>query len=199
MSDQETLAVYARAAADYAKGFARSKDTDQEEDYTAFTERLAEGARVLDLGCGPGHWAARLLDDGYQAEALDASAEMADHARAAYGLEVAVGPFEALDAMGQYDGIWANFSLLHVPRAGFPAELARVKRALKPGGIFSIGMKLGDGEARDSLGRFYAYYGEDELRQLLTKAGFTVSRSRKGNGEGLAGGEETFVVMTAHG
>ena len=124
---------------------------------------------------------------------------MADHARSAYELEVIVGPFDALKAEGAYDGIWANFSLLHVPRAGFPAELARIKRALKPGGTLSIGMKLGSGEARDSLGRFYAYYGEDELRQLLTDVGFTVLRSRRGNGEGLAGGEETFVVMTAHG
>ncbi len=199
MSDSETLAVYARAAADYAKGFARSKDTDQEADYAAFTERLHEGARVLDLGCGPGHWAARLCDDGYQTDALDASAEMAEHARTTYGLEVTVGPFEALETQGQYDGIWANFSLLHVPRTDFPAELARVKHALKPGGTLSIGMKLGIGEGRDSLGRFYAYYSEDELRQLLSDAGFTVLRSRRGNGEGLAGGVETFVVMTAHG
>jgi SAM-dependent methyltransferase len=199
VSDKETLAVYARAASDYARGFARSKDTEQEEDYAAFTNRLPVGARVLDLGCGPGHWAARLRDDGYDTDALDASEEMADHARTTYGLEVTVGPFELLEPCAQYDGIWANFSLLHVPRADFPTELARIKRALTPRGTLSIGMKLGSGEGRDSLGRFYAYYGEEELRQLLTDAGFIVLRSRKGNGKGLAGAEETFVVMTAHG
>ncbi|MBE1295165.1 class I SAM-dependent methyltransferase [Phycobacter azelaicus] len=199
MSDKETLAVYARAAADYAKGFARSKDTEQEEDYAAFTNRLPVGARVLDLGCGPGHWAARLRDDGYDTDALDASEKMAEHARMAYGLEVSVGSFSTLKAERTYDGIWANFSLLHVPRTDLPTELERIKRALKPGGTFSIGMKLGSGEGRDSLGRFYAYYGEEELKQLLTEAGFAVFRSRKGNGKGLAGAEETFVVMTAHG
>lgn len=154
---------------------------------------------MLDLGCGPGHWAARLCDDGYDTDALDASAQMAEHARTAYGLDVMIGTFEALETEAEYDGIWANFSLLHVPRADFPTELARIKRALKPCGTFSIGMKLGSGEGRDSLRRFYAYYGEEELRQLLTDAGFTVFRSRKGNGKGLAGAEETFVVMTAHG
>ncbi len=199
MSDQETLAVYARAAADYAKGFARSKDTFHEPDYAAFVKALPSNGSVLDLGCGPGHWAARFHADGYRTDALDASAEMAEYARATFGIEVQVGPFETLKTEAQYDGIWAFFSLLHVPRADFPAELDRVKGALKPGGVLSLGMKLGAGEGRDSLGRFYAYYSEDELQQLLSHAGFTVQQSRRGNGEGLAGGVETFVVMTAHG
>ena len=53
MSDRETMAVYAKAAADYAMGFARSKDTFHEPDYEAFTAGLPSGGSVLDLGCGP--------------------------------------------------------------------------------------------------------------------------------------------------
>lgn len=196
--DEQTLAAYAQAAGRYAQGFARTKDTDQEDDYAAFIARLTPGARVLDLGCGPGHWTARMVQDGFAAEGWDASAQMAAHARATYDIDVRIARFEDLQDCPPYDGIWANFSLLHAPKAAFARLLTLVHSALARDGTLSLGMKLGQGERRDNLGRFYAYYSEDALHSHLTDAGFTVLRCRKGNGEGLAGGVETFVVMTAH-
>ncbi len=201
MSDKETLAVYAKAAGDYAKRFARVEDADVDQfhDLTALFALLPENGLVLDLGCGPGQWAAKIRDAGYRVEAMDASPEMAELAKDRYDLDVTVAPFEALEAEGVYDGIWANFSLLHAPKADMPAHLARIHRALKPGGAFHIGTKLGEGESRDHLGRFYSYYGEDELIGLLEAAGFTVTRKRTGSAVGLAGSDDTFVILTAHG
>jgi SAM-dependent methyltransferase len=196
-ADDETLRAYAKAAEDYARGFARSKDTDQEEDHAAFVALLPAGGRVLDLGCGPGHWAARFAAEGFAVEATDASPEMAQQAADAYGLEASVATFEDLVAEARYDGIWANFSLLHAPRRDLPGHLRRVHRALRAGGALNLGMKLGEGEGWDKLGRFYAYYGEAELRDMLEDAGFTVLKARRDNGLGLAGAEETFVVLTA--
>lgn len=197
MTDHETMLVYSRAATTYAEGHAKTKNTDQEEDYTAFCALMPTGGSVLDLGCGPGHWAARFVHDGYDVEAMDASPEMAAHARDQFELKVTVNAFEDLNAEARYDGIWANFSLLHAPKSIFPSHLERVKKALKPQGALSIGMKLGSGEARDELGRFYAYYTPDELKQHLEPLGFDVLRIRTGNGHGLTGAEETFVVLTA--
>ncbi|MCG7630460.1 class I SAM-dependent methyltransferase [Epibacterium sp. MM17-32] len=198
MSDEETMAVYAKAAEDYAKGFARAKDTDHEQDYGTFVAGLPAGGTVLDLGCGPGHWAARFRDDGYRVAAVDASPEMAAYALATYGVEVSVAEFEDIAVEGVFDGIWAFFSLLHAPRDDFPTHLMRLRRALKPGGRLALGMKLGEGEGRDDLGRFYAYYREEELRDILEFFGFTIVNVSRGNGQGLAGAEETFVVLTAH-
>ena len=42
-----------------------------------------------------------------------------------------------------FDGIWASFSLLHAERKDFPRLLSRIKRSIKPNGLFSIGLKLG--------------------------------------------------------
>ncbi|CUI00404.1 class I SAM-dependent DNA methyltransferase [Leisingera aquaemixtae] len=198
MSDRQTLDVYAAAARAYADGFARPDDRFHDPDFAAFIARLPAGARILDLGCGPGHWAARFKEMGFTVSAMDASPEMAELAKSGFGIEVEVATFEAVRGKGPFDGIWANFSLLHAPRADLPGHLAQVHRALNPGGIFHIGMKLGDGEGRDKLGRFYAYYSEDELKNLLQDAGFTVTRTRRGNGQGLAGGVETYVILTAH-
>lgn len=198
MSDDRTISVYDEHAAEYAERFAGSPDTGEEADFQAFTTRLPEGGTVLDLGCGPGHWAARFRDAGYRVAALDASQEMAEAARSAYGIEVTVAGFHALDAEAVFDGVWAYFSLLHVPRAELALHLSAIHRALTPGGTLCLAMKLGENEGRDELGRFYAYYSEDELREKLEAAGFTVLGSRRGTGKGLAGTDADFVVLTAH-
>ncbi|PCJ10156.1 MAG: SAM-dependent methyltransferase [Rhodobacteraceae bacterium] len=199
MTDHETMQVYAKSAEAYATCFANTKDIDQEADLVAFQAKIPIGGRVLDLGCGPGQWADRLLKAGLVVDAMDASPEMAALTKMKFGIDVQIASFEDLTVANHYDGIWANFSLLHAPRANFSGHLRRIHRALHPGGTLHIGMKLGTGEARDHLGRFYAYYGEEELRTLLTEASFTVTRTRLGNGKGLAGSDDTFVVMTAHG
>ncbi|MEP2531116.1 class I SAM-dependent methyltransferase [Shimia sp.] len=198
MSDKETLDAYAKAARAYADGFAKPEDTFHDPDFEAFVALLPPGGHVLDLGCGPGQWAARMVERGLVVTATDASPEMAALALQDFGIPVKVAPFDALTDKGVFDGVWANFSLLHAPRADFPAHLQRVHQALKPGGAFHIGMKLGASEGRDYLGRFYAYYGERELCDLLVQAGFTIKGTRRGNGKGLAGGVETFVIITAH-
>lgn len=68
---------------------------------------------------------------------------------------------------------------------------------LKPDGILSLGMKLGQGEARDDLGRLFAYYQVDELHDIVSKAGFQVTQTRCVNGFDLPDGADTFVVLTA--
>lgn len=201
MSDRDTLAVYAKAAGDYAKRFARIEDADVDQfsDLKAFFALLPDNGLVLDLGCGPGQWAAKIRAAGYRVQAMDASPEMAALANERFDLDVTVGVFEDLTAEGVYDGVWANFSLLHAPKAEMPGHLQLIFRALKPGGAFHIGLKLGEGEGRDHLGRFYSYYGEVELTGLLEAAGFTVTRKRTGSAKGLAGTEDTYVILTAHG
>ncbi len=197
-SDTTTIAAYSKAAHDYANGFARKKNVEQDLDMTGFLALVPDGGRILDLGCGPGHWAATFKDAGFKVDATDATPEMAALALERYGIEVRIEHFDALDAVDKYDGVWANFSLLHAPRTEFPAHLARIHRALRPGGALSLGMKLGTGEGRDRLGRFYTYYTQNELTGLVAAAGFTVNQTRRGNGAGLAGGIETFMVLTAH-
>jgi SAM-dependent methyltransferase len=114
------------------------------------------------------------------------------------GVTARVARFEALDARAAFDGVWASFSLLHAPRDAIPGLIARIARALRPGGTAYLGMKLGRGEARDALGRRYSYVSEEELRGWLEAAGLKVGRVRTGAGAGLAGTEEPFVTAFAH-
>lgn len=193
-ADRETLSVYDAKAEEYASLTA----TDAEiKSLTAFVNVLPRGARVLDLGCGPGANAADMAKLGCKVDAVDASAEMVALAAKHDGVAAWRGVFEDLDADAEYDGVWANFSLLHAPKGEMPAHLRRIARALKPKGIFHIGMKLGSGEKRDRIGRRYSYYEESELRGLLHAAGFEVIETMMGEGKGLDGLVAPWITLRA--
>ena len=138
-----------------------------------------------------------MRDAGLDAEAWDATPAMVHHARERHGIEARLARFEDLDAENLYDGIWANFSLLHAPRAALPGHLAAIAHALRPGGRLHLGMKTGEGEGRDALGRFYAYYRVEELRGLLRAAGLAPLAHREGVADGFTDAPEPFVIWTA--
>ena len=123
MADQETLAVYDAKADDYA---ALTPDPDEVKTLTAFLDCFEPGARVLDFGCGPGHYAAAMAQSGLNVDAFDASEEMVALATAQPGVTAWQATFDELSAEAVYDGLWANFSLLHAPRTEMPSHLARM-------------------------------------------------------------------------
>lgn len=194
MTDKETLNVYAEKAEEYARRFTSTKP---DLHLAAFMLAVPGKGRVLDLGCGTGRSTAIMKEAGLQADALDASPEMAEIARTKNGVDVTIGGFETLDAVGVYDGIYANFSLLHAPKSEMPRHLARVSKALVPGGFFHIGLKTGTGEKRDALGRFYAYYTDAEITGLLDDAGFVVIERSFGADAGLDGTVAPWIILLA--
>ncbi len=196
MSDRETIDVYNARAASYDTLVSRSTP---DADLRAFIDAVPPGGLVLDLGCGPGNSAAMMAAAGLVVEASDASHEMVKIARDTYGVDAQVATFDDLAAVGRYDGIWANFSLLHASKADMPRHLAAIKRALKPGGVFHIGVKTGTDELRDSIGRMYSYYTVPELDGLLQAAGFTPHSHREGVDKGLSGEMASFVIILSDG
>ena len=194
MADAETLSVYAIRAEDYA---ARFNDTGPGKHLSAFMADLPAQARVLDLGCGPGAAAAAMQRAGHDVEAWDASPEMAKIGKRLHGIDITIAAFDALTATETYDGIYANFSLLHAPKADMPRHLSAISRALKPGGLFHIGLKSGTGEKRDSIGRFYAYYTEAELTALLQDVGMTIETRASGEEAGLDGTVAPWIILKA--
>lgn len=195
MTDPTTIAVYDARVKDYAAQFSGPPSTS----LVAFAAALPRAATVLDLGCGPGHAAGFLAAQGHAVHAWDASTQMVALAAAHPGVTARQASFDDLVESRRFHGIWANFSLLHAPRADFPRHLDAIARALKPGGRLHLGLKLGTGERTDHLGRFYAFHGEDELRTHLTTRGFTITDTRTGEEAGLAGTVEPYILIAAHG
>ena len=191
-TDDKTIAVYDEKVDAYSAAFSAA---EADPSLSRFIKHLSAGATVLDLGCGPGSHAAALHANGFEVTATDASSAMVKQTSSHAGIAVRQAEFSELEDQDVFDGIWANFSLLHEPRSNMADHLSRIFKALKPGGIFHIGMKTGSSEGRDHLGRFYTYYSSSELHRFLTDAGFQVIGEVAGEGAGLAGTVDPWVEI----
>jgi SAM-dependent methyltransferase len=150
--DDATLRFYRDNAQVYAD-WAKAPSTR----LVRFLALLPAGGSVLELGCGAGNHSAEMLAAGFAVHATDGSPEMAEVASRRLDHPVQTLLFHELDAQDAYDGIWASACLLHVPRDELADILARIHRALKPSGVFYASFKVGEGDGRDSLGRYYNY------------------------------------------
>lgn len=194
MTDEKTLAAYADNARDYATRFASDVPS---ENLTAFMDLLPNKARVLDLGCGPANATLAMRNAGFNVDAWDASPDMAAMAKEKFNVEVRVATFDELSVQDHYEGIYANFSLLHCRKSEIVSNISRIADALKPNGVFHLGMKTGSGEKRDRLGRLYAYYTEQELEALVTGAGLALISKTTGSEEGLDGTVAPWAILLA--
>ena len=140
--------------------------------------RLASGARVLDLGCGPGLPTTRLLADRFEVTGVDISEAQLDAARR----NVPEASFVHDDLMHidfsseSFDGVTAFYSISHVPRAEHRDLFERVSRWLVPGGLFlaTVGAREDPGWTGEWLGQpmFFSSHDADGNRRLLTAANF---------------------------
>ena len=179
-----TLAFYDENAARYAE---YSEPGEPHPRLTAWLDGLAPGARILDLGCGIGWATAQMRRRGFAARAMDGSRGLAEEAKQRHGVDVEVVSFGELAEKASFDAVWAFFSLMHAPRDRMPDLLRRIYDATVPGAKLYMGLKEGDGAARDPQGRLYTYYTEAELRRRLDHGGFEVTSITQGDGVSFDG------------
>ncbi|TIX88793.1 class I SAM-dependent methyltransferase [Rhizobium sp. P44RR-XXIV] len=193
MSTDPTSSFYADNASIYA---ARERNLPTSR-LDAFLAALPAGASILELGCGAGQDAAYMLSRGFDITPTDGSAELAGEAEKLIGRPVRIMRFETLDASAAFDGIWAEASLLHVPRSDLANIIDRILRALKDGGIFHSSFKAGDAEGHDTLGRYYNYPSAEWLTALLSEGGWKDIAMTEADGGGFDGKPTKWLYVTA--
>ena len=164
--DEATLQFYRRNAQSYAE---RAKAPSAR--LSGFLALLPPGGSILELGCGAGNHSAEMLAGGFKVRATDGSSNMAEIASQRLGHPVETLLFHELDEHDAYDGVWASACLLHVPRDDLAAILGRIRRALKPEGLFYASFKVGEEDGRDNLGRYYNYPSPEWLQATYAAAG----------------------------
>ncbi len=139
-----------------------------QEAYTEFLMgRIPAGVEtVLDVGCGTGALAKRLIERGYRVECLTPSETLADLAQLRLGPEVKIyrETFEGLQAAGPYDLVLCAESFQYLKQTGAFRKAAEL---LRPGGHLLICDFFKRDDARKSalggghrLARFHRIRGE---------------------------------------
>jgi len=149
--------------------------------------RAKLGDRLLDAGCGTGHFTADLQERVASVVALDASSKMLEYARRKHCIhELVQGDVETLPFVADSFDTVVMFTVLEFleePRAA----LAEILRILKPSGQFVIGFLNRRSpwgmlrKIRGLLGNLHwrkaRLYSRGEILNLLNQAGFTPIKS----------------------
>lgn len=173
MKRDRTLEYYEDNAEGYA---AATVDVDTSELRAKFTEFLPAGGAILDAGCGSGRDAAAFIGLEFKVTAIEPARNLAAIAARNTGLDVEVRRFQEIDWNNKFDGIWCCASLLHVPEEDMPGVIARLARALRPGGILYASFKIADGSYQEQARRF-TVVNTHQWQALIETYGLTLKEA----------------------
>ncbi|MFI0943191.1 class I SAM-dependent methyltransferase [Streptomyces sp. NPDC021020] len=153
----------------------RTKEPWKTEERQAFRARLAPGARLLEIGAGTGHDSACFAHEGLAVTAADLSPAMVERCRAK-GVDARVMDALHLDVPpGSFDAVYTMNCLLHVPNHDLSAALSGIRDALRPGGLFFLGVYGGTESAEGPLDgdeyvppRFFSWRTDGQLLGFAT-------------------------------
>ena len=157
-----------------------------------FVAVVPAGARVLEIGSGPGRDARALEALGLSVRRTDVASGFVDLLRADGHAADLLDPLtddlrDPERAGAPYDAVWASACLLHVARPDLPVVLRRLADVTRSGGTIHVSLKEGDGEAWSTHGnisapRHFVFWREEPLRDVLEGAGWSVDEVGFGNG-----------------
>jgi SAM-dependent methyltransferase len=167
-----TLAHYEGGAEEFWLG---TRDHDVSQNIDALLAEIGGKPpfRILDLGCGPGRDLRAFASRGHVPTGLDGSSSFVRMAREHAGVEVWEQNFLALDLPeDEFDGVFANASLFHVPSAELPRVLSELRACLRRGGVLFTSNPRGENQEGFDRGRYGAYHDLEHWRAYVTGAGF---------------------------
>ena len=153
----------------------------------AFAAFLKVGDTVLDVGCGGGTKSRYLTNKRFKVFGIDFSENMIEIAkREVPEAEFAVMDMKDLSRLNRaFDGVFAQASLLHIPKKEVHSVFREFLSHLKSNGYLYVAVKEKNEGQRDEeikkesdygykYERFFSFYTIDELKQYFLDAGLAI-------------------------
>ncbi|GET36584.1 class I SAM-dependent methyltransferase [Microseira wollei] len=174
--EQVTIAEYQLTAEAFRAGTWEHDVSQNRDSLVRFLPK--NPGKILDIGCGPGRDLVAFKQQGHTVVGLDATPAFVEMAKQVSGCEVWQQSFLSLDLPGEtFDGIFANASLIHVPRGEMVRVLQDLQRSLVPQGAIVMSMCRGDSEgysARPTGYRYVCGWEYETLAPCVEAAGFEI-------------------------
>ena len=171
--ETETLDHYEKNALSFWQG---TRNHDVSQNIQSFIAELPgnKSLDILDFGCGPGRDLITFKSMGHNPTGLDGSKAFSLMAKKHSGCHTLNQQFLNLDLKAnQFDGIFANASLFHIPSQELVNVLKVLHRSLRSNGILFSSNPRGDQEGWS--GQRYGHYMElENFEVYLAEAGFRV-------------------------
>ena len=175
---KQAVSFYEKVAKSYAQEF-----SDPSDYVDTFLSLIPSNGKILDVGCGVGVDAGYMYSKGFKVVGIDLSREMLKIARQHFPQI----DFRLLDikkinyGANSFDGIFASFSLIHLPKKDIPNILKKFYKILKRGGVLYIALHEGKPEETfitSPLSKnekiFLNIFSYEEIKQLLDEFGFAI-------------------------
>lgn len=190
------VALYERHAAGFAADRA-ARPWVERAWHERFAAALGAGARVLDLGCGPGEPVARMMAEmGLRVTGVDSSPSLIAMCRERLpDHDWHVADMRTLDLAHRFDGILAWDSFFHLSHDAQRRMFPILQAHAAPDAFLMLNTGHAHGVA---LGRYrgetlhHASLAPDEYRTLLAAAGFSVVDHAER--DPLAGGRTVWLA-----
>ena|SRR5665811_757463 len=183
-SNDTTLKSYEANVRKYVEGTPSDISSDVKDWIDRALSYAPQGSTVLELGSGFGRDATYIENKGYKVVRTDAAKAFVKLMQSR-GHQARVLNAITDDYSGLYTMVYANAVLLHFKPAETKQVLAKVYKSLEPNGIVAFTVKEGEGESwteeKLNAPRYFCYWQENDLRQIVKEAGFTIIELTKGS------------------
>ena len=158
---------------------------------------LPQGARILELGSAHGRDAAYIEAKGFEVRRTDAASSFVKYMRK-QGHDAHILNALSDQYGGPYEMVYANAVLLHFTAEQTKIVFQKAYETLAPRGLFSFSVKIGDGEAwseaKLNSPRYFAYWREQALKELIESSSFEIVLWEEGH-TGHDNGDWYHVIM----
>ena len=188
MTEKEFLQFIRKSYDELADEYARRifdeldhKPLDREL-LSRFAARVSGRGQVCDMGCGPGHVARYLHDEGVTVFGLDLSQKMLEQARRLNpNIPFREGDMLTLDLeTGTIAGITAFYAVVNIPLEVLPSIFQEMHRVLQSDGLLVLAFHVGDATLHEeelwgrSISMDFFLFPPSVVQQHLRGAGFGI-------------------------